>query len=323
MRFLWKSQLPTERGKLLPKKSPERSRMTRKERLAIRAKKTTRSSFLVIFLWLLFCGTLVYLVLFSSYLALAPWHVSGLSLVNEDDFRQTVDEQLAHKYFGIFDRSRYFLVRPEALANTLKERYPLLRAVTVRRTFPDGLEIVVAERESIVSWCVAENCAQVLEDGDVIPTTAVYQKEENQARTLTLRDESNQPLRYGAGVFSSDFVPFILTLRRSLQNDFGLVPESEMFFASRFAEELRLKTDAGYEVYFSTRFLLQSSLSALHLLFDEEIPVAQRSQLRYIDLRTENRIFYLYQDGAGQPQEVSVPSKPVSEVKLSGEKKKK
>lgn len=295
MRFLWKSQLKKERGKFLPRTVTGKSAVTRKERLESH-QGSSSSFFGVIFLWLLFFGTVGYAALFSSYLILASWQVEGLSLISETGFRETVDQELAQKYLGFIPRRSFFLIQPEKLERLLKDRYPLIRHVVVERIFPDRMKVTVEERDRILLWCVASECAHVLEDGSVIPTTPAYQKEENQSRTLFLRDESDEPLRFGNDIYDASFMLLATSLQSSLQMQFGIDTENEMMLASRFANELRVKTKDGWEIYFSTRTPLETSLQALRLLFEKELQRERLPELQYIDLRTENRIFYRYRD---------------------------
>ena len=171
----------------------------------------------------------------------------------------------------------------------------------------------MVERDTIILWCAAETCLHVLENGSVIPVTDVYQEEQNRAHTITLRDESNQAISPGSRAFEDGFVSLVVSLKERLRERFGLETENTIFLASRFANELRIKTTAGWEIYFSTRIPAEDSLDTLGLLLEDEIPKERLNMLRYIDLRTENRVFYRYQDGKEEL--------PVVETSLPEEKK--
>ncbi len=318
MRFLWKSQLKKERGKFLAQKSEGRNVPSRRERLEPK-EGSTFSFFGTLFLWLLFFGTLIYVVVFSPYLALTSWTVTGLNLVPEEHFRASVEEQIYQKYFSVIPRDRYLLVRSGALENFLKERYPLIKEITVQRIFPHALVISVKERDILLVWCVGDTCGHVLEDGSVEPLSSVYNEEENVVRTLFLRDGSSEPLRFGQGVYDPEVVTLALALPQALREQFGIETEKEMSFSSRFANELRVKTTAGWELYLSTRLPLDTSLETLRLLFEKELPEDRRAGLQYIDLRTENRIFYRYQNSPGE--EVQETEAPQTTQNTSSEKK--
>lgn len=318
MRFLWKSQLRRERGVFKPKTLSERKKITRKERLDSPGGFFSGPYVLVLFLWSLFLGTSVYMVLFSPYLALGESQREGLERIDETLFQNTVETILSQRYLGSISRNRFFLVRPEDLERRLREQYPLARNITVRRIFPDALHISVEERDSLLLWCSAGICAHVLEDGSVIPVTDVYQEEANASRTIFLKDESGQPFRQGEQVFDSEYALFPGQVRQALLEQFGIEIENEMTLTSRFANELRVKTQEGWEIYFGTQLPLEKSLSTLQLVLEKEIPTERRSQLAYIDLRIENRVFYRYQDGVENPQVA-----PVEEVKTEKKKEKK
>jgi cell division septal protein FtsQ len=320
MRFLWKTQLKKERGKFLPQKTDGRNVPSRRERLEPKGEQSF--SFLgTLFLWLLFLGTLIYVVVFSPYLALTSWEVTGLSLVPAESFQADVDQEIHHKYLSVIPRDRYLLVRPRALEQFLKERYPLIKNLVVTRIFPHTLHLTVEERNILLLWCVSDTCGHVLEDGSVREVSSVYEEEENKNHTLFLRDGSAEPLRFGSDVYDPQVVALALALPQALQERFGIETEKEMSFSSRFANELRVKTKQGWELYISTRLPLDTSLETLRLLFEKELPEDRRSGLQYIDLRTENRIFYRYQDGVVQETEEKVQSSSGETKEVSSDKK--
>lgn len=326
MRFLWKSQLKQERGKFLPKASSTQKKTNRKERLEVQAGRSLGAWFLLAALWLFFLGTVGYLVLFSPYLALDSPRITGLSSIDEPSFRGAVDTELAQRFLGSVSRNRFFLVRSEKLAETLQARYPLIRNIRIERTFPSTLTIKVEERETIVIWCSQENCLQVLENGNAIPVTDVYNSEPNVTHTLTITDESSQSIEAGERVFESEFSSFPVELKSALEEKLGLTIEKRMSVSSRFANELRVMTSTGWRLFVSTRLPVDSSVAALALLFDTELPAEAQSKLEYVDLRTENRIFYRFQDGHEEQiddSNKSVTSEPAKGETSKTEKKKK
>jgi hypothetical protein len=320
MRFLWKSQLRKERGKFLP---PSDEKKKKKREIRSRSTGERLALFGAVLLWILFLGTVVYAGIFSSYLKYTDWQVTGLSVVNEDKVRETVEQVLAEKYLGFIPRDTFFMVQPGALARLLQERYPLLREVTVERTFPHNLTITVAERTTLVLWCSFDVCAHVLENGDTVPVTDVYELEENRSRTIFLEDGSGQPIRLGEKTFEEGFTVQLVLLREQLRERFGIETESRLSFVSRFANEVRMRTTEGWEIYWSTSMSPDASLDAFVLLYDDEIPKERLKDLLYIDLRTENRIFYRYREGEEAEKTVENPASPESTDESSKKKKEK
>lgn len=320
MRFLWKSQLKQEKGRFVPKPLAHPRKVTRKERLE-RPEDQGAGRFLsVLALWMLFFGTSAYLVLFSPYLALDPPQITGLEHIDATHFSETVTGELSQKYFNLFPRARFFLVRPHRLEEVLLARYPIIQKLEITRTFPSMLEITVLERPSLVLWCAGGTCLHILENGAALPTNDVYHETVNESRTITIEDLSGQAIVPGEGVFEPDFVFLPQIIRQSLQETLGIQTEATMTVTSRFANELRVKTTAGWQIYFSTRLSPEASLAALQLLFDTEISEERRSHLLYVDLRTENRIFYRYQEG-GSEEAVVTEAAPADEEERAATKK--
>lgn len=299
MQFLWKSQLKKERGKFLIKNTSAQKKTNRKERLVSNMEQPSRSYTGVIFLWLLFLSTGAYVVFFSPYLILKEPQITGLNQIDRASFLETMESELNQKYVRSIARNRYGLVRSKALGQGLQTQYPLIRSIEVRQIFPDTLLLSLEEREILLLWCADNTCVHILEDGTGISVSDVYHTEENQSRTLVLRDMSGQSLLNEEKRFESEWITMPLLLKRSLQEQFSLEIEKEMSFSSRFANEIRVKTKSGFEIFFGTKVPLESSLSALALLFDKEIPKERQSELEYIDLRTENKVFYRYRDREG------------------------
>lgn len=323
MKFLWKTQLKKERGKFLPKDAQARKKTSRKEQLSSTLKQPVHPYLGVGLLWTLFVGTGAYLVLASTYLVLQAPRISGLEQIDAQDFAGTVARELGEKYLGVVSRNRYFLVRPTTLEQDLLAAYPLIRKARVQPSFPDGLAIEVEEREALVVWCSADTCSHILEDGSTLPVTERYQDEANRSRTITLRDMSGEPLPVGTKVWEADSVALPALIRRSLREQFSLETESEMTLSSRFANELRVKTSEGWEIYFGIDIPLETSLQVLKLVFEKEITEERRRDLQYIDLRTENRVFYRYREGKEEVTEVETAPQEEKSEKDSKEKKKK
>jgi hypothetical protein len=316
MRFLWKTQLKQERGRFVQKEQPARKKVRKSP---VSDTRNTLTLMGVAFLWFLFFGTAGYLVLFSSYLSLASPTVSGREHISAEDFDSVLNQELSERYFGRIERARFFLLRPRALEQTLRERFPLIREVTVTRTFPTGLTVVLSERKDIIVWCAAHTCHHVLEDGTVRSVMSVYEGEENRVRTLTITDESGQALPNEGKIFEPQFVAFPGEVRTALWERLGLETDQRMRVTSRFGNELRVRTEGGWEIFFATDIPLETSLDALSLLLDKEIPAERRADLLYIDLRTENRVFYRFQEGK-ETKEPEVA--PVTETGTKESKKK-
>lgn len=151
-----------------------------------------------------------------------------------------------------------------------------------------------------------------------------YEEEGNRTRTVTLRDLSGKELTQGERITEQELIVFPGAFRKGLQDLLSIEIATEMTLSSRFANELRVKTEEGWEIFFSTEVPVIASLEALQLFLEKEIKPERRRDLQYVDLRTENRIFYRYQEGkedSDVPAESEVQSTEGTQKKESDKKK--
>lgn len=275
------------------------------------------------FLWIFFFGTLFYTAFFSIFFFITPPRITGMSEVSEERLRGFIDGQLSKKYFWIFSRNNFFLAHSRDLEESLRREYPLLASASVTRVFPNSLNIEVTERKKIILWNSIDDSYLIDEEG-MARDSGQALLPENASYVLFITDMSNKKVASGEKVFDASYGVFAIRVNELFSQQLGLTLESRYTTASRFADELRAKTNEGWEVYFGTTIPIESSLSTLKLLFEKELPQERRVHLAYIDLRAENRAYYAFREGENieSPITVSLPT-PTGEKKTSTPSKRK
>lgn len=308
----------------------------RKNRMIARHGSDVRVPAGVLFLWGLFFVTIFYVALFSVFFLIGTPQITGMSETPEASLRSSVETEITGKYLGIFPRRDFFLIRPKKLEEHLLSEYPLLASADVTRVFPDGMRIEVTERKKILLWCSGEF---VQNGGDTVATdrTCHLIDEEGRAQessrallpenipyVLFITDTSGKPVATGEKVFDPSYGVFVIQANESFPKQLGLAFEPRFTAVSRFANELRMKTNEGWEVYVSSEIPIESSLNALRLLFEKELPQEKRAKLAYIDLRAENRVYYAFREGENMEDSSDAsPSEAAEEKKTDTESKKK
>jgi len=289
----------------------------RQERRVIKKKQEGKGRGGILFLWILFLGTLVYLFFFSSFVLIEKVQIIGTNELSKQTVQQFAEDQLVGKYWKIFPKRGYGVVQLKDLETRLREAYPLLATVTAQRIFPNNLRISVTERKKIIIWNSLDSSYLVDEDGMTHDSTVALSPE-NEVHVLTLTDESGKPVAMGEKVIDPNYGLFLVNMDADFPKQLGLELESHYTIVSRFADELRAKTNEGWEVYFSTDIPIETSLNTLSLLFEKELPKEKRQNLTYIDLRAENRAYYTFRDGTNG--EVVPPVVPTDTQKQSDKK---
>ncbi len=296
---------------------------SRKERLAVVQEKEKEKPGVsgVVFLWGLLFMTVVYVAFFSPYLSVVQVSVIGSEAPIRDKVSGFLEGRISGKYFGLLPRNNFFVIRTDALEASLHDEYPLLREADVEKVFPDRMTVEVVRRNEVLLWCSSGPCYLLDENGRASDSSRMLMDGEAIAvRTVT--DMSAKPVGFGQDVIDSHFVSFVLALPEVFKESIGMEIMTEFSTPSRFAEELRVRTAEGWEVYFSTSIPMESSLKALKLLLDKEISSDEkRKSLSYVDLRAENRIYYVMK-GEEKKEENSDEKKEESLKKEEKKKKK-
>lgn len=272
----------------------------------------------VLFLWVVFGGTLFYLFFFSSFVLVERPQITGTIELVSETLGDFVADEIAGKYFGIFPKRAYPVIPVSTIERRLHENFPLIAHSSLTRSFPNTLALSVTERKKILLWVTPDMTYMVDEKG-VLEKNEVAETEAYMKYILTISDTSDTPVSQGTKVLNEGFEAFLISLNEVFPEQLPLGLEPHYKIVSQFSDELRARTTEGWEVYFSTSFPLEKSLRTLRLLLEKELPESARVNLEYIDLRVENRIYYTFRDGM-TPEVVSSLAVPDVQEKNDAKK---
>lgn len=296
-----------------------RRRSKRRERLDEDQGRSRGIPFLLLLLWFLFFGTVAYLVFFSAFLRVENIVVSGTSGVSSQAIQSFLTEKITGEYVRFIPKNTLFLLRPAYYEQALLAEFPLLRTAEVSRVFAHGLRAEVSERPKIVLWCSGGPCALLDEEGYMHDSRSAERAEYAQD-VLRVIDGSGEPISFGERLLEPRY-EFLLALDQEFKSSMDIELEPVFWTPSRFSEEIRVKTKAGWEVYLPLGKSPAESLKALRMLFDTELTAERQAGLKYADLRVENRIYYtLHEESAAGISSEQNEEKQEAET---GKKKKK
>ena len=279
-----------------------------------------RRSVLVILLWVFFFATLAYVILFSPYHRIETVRVSGTRDVSSEEVKDFILRELSGKYWKCIPKDDYFLVRKDRIRSDLLTAFPKLSDVTIATSFPRRMDVAVTERDLLLLWCSGGPCFLLAPDGT--PHEARFAEEDaNRPFVRSIVDESAEPVRTGDVILSGSDMTAYFTLEKSLRDEFSLDPVSVVSTPSRVSRELRFTTGEGWDLLVDLSLPPEKTLAALRLLFAKELPAEKRADLRYVDLRTENRAVYTMKDVPAPVVEPPVDAVPPKEdAKKKGKK---
>lgn len=244
-------------------------------------------------LWGVFLVTVAYVLLVSPFHSIGDISVTGTVDIPEDRLKTFLRNRISGKWFAVFPKDNFFLSSTSVMEQALLESFPKLRSVEIGKRFPNRMHIVVSERDRIPIWCSSGTCFLLGDDGTAHDARFAVQTE-NEAFLFRIEDSGTLVVASGGAVLDEETVSRMLRLERGIRESGAVAIVPRAATPSRVSGEFRFTTTEGWDILVSTEPDPETTIAALRLVLEKEIPEERRSRLRYIDLRTEKKAFYSF-----------------------------
>ncbi|MCH8741832.1 FtsQ-type POTRA domain-containing protein [Patescibacteria group bacterium] len=255
------------------------------------------------FFWLgilvvMIIGITVYFVAFSSFFQIKEIRISGNEKVQKESLENFIWKNISKKMF-IFKTKSILLVNLQKVEKNLLERFPEVSKIYLKRDLPDIIAVNIQERKPLFLLCKnSDVCFYLDEEGVIfdrvrngIPN-GVDETNKAKESLIKIRDERHQEIRLGEKVIEDDLLKNIKEIISKLKGG------AEIFTKEIILSEKKivLKTVQNWEIYFNPGGNILDQVQNLTLVFKEEIPLENRENLEYVDLRFGNRVYYKYRE---------------------------
>ncbi len=252
--------------------------------------------FLYYLIILTFFGAVVYSLFFSQFLAVTKIEVGGTENLNPDEIRKIAENKITGSFFNLIPRNNILLVGKKSIEKNILEKYKRVEKVEIKKDFPSSLLIEIKERKLSLIFCSGGSCGVVDGSGTVF-TEADFEKNElGENNLLVLYDEGNKNFALGEVVFDQDYTDYLLGIKEKIKNELGIEMERELRTPQIASGDIRAKTAEGWQVYFDKSISLNKEISMLKIVLENKIDQNRRTELEYIDLRTENKVYYKFKN---------------------------
>lgn len=259
---------------------------------------------------LVFLGAIVYSVFFSQFLAVTKIEVSGTENLDPAEIRKIAEAEIAGNFLDFVSRNNILLAGKKNIEKNILEKYKYAEKVEIEKEFPDKLVVRVKERKFSLIFCSAGNCAVVDSNGSAF-TEADFEKNKLGENNLpVLYDDGNKKFALGETVFGQEYSGYLLGAREKMKSELGIDMERELRTPQIASGDIRAKTAEGWQIYFDKSIPLDKEINMLKIVLENKIDPAKRSELEYIDLRTENKVYYKFKNSEKQAAD-----QPASEEK--------
>ncbi len=214
--------------------------------------------------------------------------IGGLEILDPQEVRVKIDNFKSGLILFLLPRSSFLLFNSESLASLLRQEFPRVESVLVRKVFPDSLEIKLKERELFGIFC-NEECVYIDKQGfayDYAPISSGF---------LFIKIKSDAAeARIGSTVLEPDLMNEIVFLSSEVGKISGIRAVGYELF-SKISSEIKMETSEGFKILFKRGDNFANAFRVLKTVLEQEIK-DKRAQLEYIDLRFGNKVFYRFRD---------------------------
>jgi hypothetical protein len=223
-----------------------------------------------------------YAAIFSPWLSVKEVRVKGENEAQKEEIVSFSEEYLWQSLWGIPTKSILF-INTEILQEALKDAFPALSEIEVRRSFPQAFLVEVKEREQAASWCQGSSCFAIDEKG--VP----FKSAEHTKDMTEIRSSGSPEVILGREVIDPELLVSLFRLKESFQ-ELDIIS-----FDIESSTLARAGTKESWNIVFNPAENLSWQFTKLGVLLAQKILPEKRKLLEYIDLRFGDQAFVKYQ----------------------------
>jgi hypothetical protein len=216
---------------------------------------------------------------------------TGYETVSLSELREKGASILSGKYLRIIPKNNFFFFPKEALIREVEDLSPKIRAVTIRRFFPDQLVIRIEERPVVVVWRSSDGDFLLHDDGVAFSHPRISLAD-GMERSFVIFDEAGRATQPGERVAESNMPEFLGDFSQKFESRFDRKLTRDVRLTSRFSGELLFHVEDGFDILIDSHQPVDDIITTLQAALDRGIPEADRTRLSRVDLRTPNKVYY-------------------------------
>lgn len=227
----------------------------------------------ILIFWLIVIMAGVYFFSYSSFFNISEIIVEGTETVGNDEIIE-----IAEEYKG--DQDNLFKYPVSELEQEITDKFKQIDEVNVTRGVPKTIKIEIVERQGLLIW-------QTQEKNYIVDKRGVIYRETDDTFSLpVILDTQDKEVNLGDKILTTKFLDLISKINKNFTKKTKLKIKEMTIEDSTY--ELSVLTTNGWEIKLdSTRDANQQISALAKVLLHIRKKVKQ-----YIDLRTENWVYY-------------------------------
>lgn len=258
----------------------------------------TKAPKIKITIGILSIGAVIGILLFHSYFNIKQIAITGLEKISFNDLNNLTNNILNNKRWWLFNGRNYFLANTGKIEKEIKASYSL-EDLKIKNKFPNKIEISIKEKQAQL---LLENSLAQLngepknhyylidKGGEVIQEVNPMDiNNSNLLNLLMLKFQENKNFSIDELVVAPAAVQFLLFLQEKIPEKTGV----KISFAELNMDGgvVNLTTTEGWRIIMDRQNDWEKQMQVLTIFLRDKIK-DKRNNLRYIDVRYENRSYY-------------------------------
>jgi len=236
--------------------------------------------FWVILLLIVLSAAFLYLFFYSPFLKVQKITIQNAERVSSSDLKNKAEELLAVKKNKFFSKNIFF-IDINNIKTTILEQFPYIEKIEVSRVFPQTINIKVFERREVGIFSKDNNYFFIDKNGVIFEKIPEIISDYPIIENPTF----NEDLKLGKNAINKELMEKILQIKDTL----GIGIE-KIFLNS--SDKLVIMTKEKWEIYFHPERDIEWQLKKLKTVLEKEFSGDKRMDLKYIDLRFGDRVYY-------------------------------
>jgi len=266
----------------------------RERRLSVKQNKFTLAKLFYWIILLAFFGVTIYALFFANFLEITDIQVKGAEKINPESVKTEITSLLSEKYLNFLPKNNIILARESSMSQALINRFKLIDQADIKKKFPGSLIVSIKEKNpALILRSGGED--YIVDAAGIAWAKADFASEFLNENELTiLEDTSGRPVAEKSASLGADYVNFILEIKGNIEKDLDLKIKQLVTTPNIAAGDIFLETDEGWKIYISKEAGIEKEMEMLKAVLDNKIEKEKRKDLDYVDLRTNNKVYYKF-----------------------------
>jgi cell division septal protein FtsQ len=243
-----------------------------------------------------FLGVTVYVLFFSNFLAIKKIDIQDTGRINPEEVKGRVYQMLSGKYLSFLPKNNIILVQKNAISQDLIGDFKLIKSLKIEKDFPNSLAILIMEKNPMLLLRSNGKDYVIDEKGIAYDRSDFESDFLNENSLLILEDKSGKNVKEKEEAIDPGYLDFILSVREDLSRNLDISIRQLITAPNLISGDLSVETNEGWKIFFNKEVGLVKEIEMLKAVLGGKIEKEKRQELEYIDLRTDNKVYYKFKN---------------------------